>query len=76
MENGIVIYLKTEPKEIYNRIKSEKHRPLLRKDFSVEKISSIMQKRAVNYEKADIIISTDGKSPQEIAKEIIGVING
>ena len=75
MENGIIVYLKTTPDEIFNRIKSETHRPLLRKDFSVEKISTIMKKREINYEKADIIITTDKKTPQEIAKEIIGVLN-
>jgi len=75
-ENGTVIYLKTSPQEIYNRIKSETHRPLLRKDFSIEKIADIMSKRVKNYEKADIIILTDNKTQQEIAKEIEGVING
>ena len=43
----------------------------MRKDFSVEKITNIMQKRAKNYEKADIIILTDNKTPQKIAEEII-----
>ena len=75
-DNGIVIYLKTSPQEIYNRIKSETHRPLLRKDFSVEKIAEIMNKRAKNYEKADIILTTNNKTPVEIAKEIKEKING
>lgn len=75
-KNGIVIYLKTSPKEIFNRIKSETHRPLLRKDFSIEKIATIMSKRSKNYEKADIIIETDNKTPQNIAYEIKGAING
>lgn len=69
--SGHIIYLKTSPQEIFNRIKTETHRPLLRKDFSVEKITNIMQKRAKNYEKADIIILTDNKTPQKIAEEII-----
>jgi len=75
-ENGTIIYLKTSPEEIFNRIKSEKHRPLLRKDFSVEKIKEIIKKRALNYEKADIIVSTDKKLPEQIAKEILEVVNG
>lgn len=75
-ENGMVIYLKTSPQAIYDRIKSETHRPLLRKDFSVEKILEIMSKRIKNYEKADIIILTDNKTPQEVAEEIKGAING
>lgn len=73
--NGVVIYLKASPKEIYERIKNETHRPLLRKDFSVEKIASIMYLRETNYKKADIIIDTDSKTPQNIVEEIIGAIN-
>ena len=73
--NGIVIYLKASPKEIYERIKNETHRPLLRKDFSVEKISSIMNLREPNYKKADVTIDTDVKTPQNIVEEIIGAIN-
>ena len=73
--NGVVIYLKASPKEIYERIKNETHRPLLRKDFSVEKITSIMNLREPNYKKANITIDTDNKTPQNIVEEIIGVMN-
>lgn len=76
LKSGKVIYLKTSASQIYERIKSETHRPLLRKDFSVGKIKEIMSKREKNYKKADIIISTDKKEPQKVAKEILGVING
>ena len=76
LENADVIYLKATPQEIYDRIKQENHRPLLKKNFSVEKIASIMQLRAKNYEKAHFTIDTTGKTPYDIVKEIIGVLNG
>lgn len=76
LENCTVVYLRTSAQEIFNRIKSETHRPLLAKNFSVERIADIISKRSANYEKADIIIDTDGKSPYNIAKEILGVLNG
>ena len=34
LETSTVIYLKASPQEIYNRIKQENHRPLLKKNFS------------------------------------------
>lgn len=74
LETSSVIYLNATPEEIYERIKQENHRPLLRKNFSVEKISSIMKLREKNYRKADITIDTTGKTPQLIAEEIIGVL--
>ena len=71
-----VIYLKASPEEIYTRIKTETHRPLLKKNFSIEKIANIIEMRKKNYEKANFIIDTDGKTPYDIVKEIIGVLNG
>ena len=72
---GNVIYLKASPEEIFNRIKAETHRPLLRKDFSIEKISKILNLREDNYKKAHRIIDTDKKTPEQIVSEIVGVLN-
>lgn len=74
LDNGQVIYLKTSPEEIYNRIKLETHRPLLKRNFSVEKIASIMKDREKNYEKADITVDTTGKMPSEVVESILGEI--
>ena len=74
LETSTVIYLKASPQEIYNRIKKENHRPLLKKNFSVEKIASIMQLREKNYQKADITVDTTGKNPYDIGEEILGVL--
>ena len=74
LKNCTVIYLKASAQEIYNRIKNEFHRPLLRKNFSVERIEEIMKKREVNYKKADFMVVTDGRTPQEAAMEIKEVI--
>ena len=74
LETSHVIYLKATPEAIYERIKEENHRPLLRKNFSVEKIASIMKLREKNYQKADIIIDTTGKTTYDVVKEILGVL--
>ena len=72
LETSHVIYLKATPEAIYERIKEENHRPLLRKNFSVEKIASIMKLREKNYQKADITIDTTGKTTYDVVKEILG----
>lgn len=74
LKNSKVFYLKTSAEEIYNRIKQEFHRPLLSKNNSVERISEIMNSREPNYLKANYTVITDGKTPAEIANEILGVI--
>lgn len=73
-KNGIVIYLKSTPMCLFERIKSEIHRPLLHKNFSVETIAFILKKRAINYEKAQYLIDTSNKSPEDIVKKILGVL--
>lgn len=75
LENSFVFFLKASPQTIYDRIKAESHRPLLKKNFSVEKIANILSLREKNYQKANYTIETDKKIPEDIAKEIAGVIN-
>lgn len=75
LTNCLVIYLKASPNEIFQRIKLETHRPLLAKNFSLERIEKLSKNRCLNYEKANITIDTDGKTPYDIVNEILGVIN-
>lgn len=75
LENSTVIYLKASPENIYERIKAETHRPLLKKNFSIEKISHILSLREKNYQNAHYTIDTDNKTPYDIVQEISGVLN-
>ena len=74
LNNSTVIYLKTSPEIIYERIKNNTSRPLLCGNMSVEKITEILEKREANYQSATITIITDNKTPEKIADEIIGVL--
>jgi shikimate kinase len=70
-ETGTVVYLKARPDTIYERIKEEKHRPVLnRTDFSISDIENLLNKREQFYAQADLIIYTDGISPEGAADEI------
>ena len=40
----------------------------------LEKITEILEKREANYQSATITITTDNKTPNQIAEEIIGVL--
>ena len=70
-ESSITIYLKTSPKVLFDRIKEDTSRPLLQTEKPFETICQLLKKRAANYEKADIIVVTDGKTTEEIVEEII-----
>lgn len=69
-QNGFVVYLRTCANEIYTRVKNETHRPLFSQDFSIEKIENMLQKREVNYLKADFIIDTDNQEPYTVLEKI------
>ena len=69
---GKVVYLRAKPETIFERVKDDDKRPLLKTEDPLAKIEELLEKRASFYEDvADMIIDTDGKTPLEITKEII-----
>lgn len=69
---GEIVFLTAEPETIYERVKDSTNRPLLNGNMNVPYIRGLMEKRLPFYEKAATIkVSTDGKTAEEIAKEIL-----
>lgn len=67
---GILIYLRTRADTIIKRLEGDTQRPLL-KDGLEERVNTILSSRSAVYERAaDIVIDTDGLTPEEIAKKI------
>ncbi len=76
-ETGYIVYLKSSPQAIYDRVKHKTHRPLLRiddaqntKEKILEKIRSLLAERETIYEQADLIIERDGMEAEEVADKI------
>lgn len=68
---GKVVYLRAKPETIYERLKEDTTRPLLRGESPQKKICSMMDERGPIYEMAaDIVIDVDGKGFDEIIDEI------
>ena len=70
-ENGVVICLTATPETILKRTSNNNDRPLLQVEEPLKKIRELLEFRMPYYEKADIIIDTENKTPLEIAEEII-----
>lgn len=68
---GPVVTLLASADEILKRTRSEAHRPLLENEDRKKKIEELLNSRREWYLKADLVIETDGKTPGEIAKEIL-----
>jgi len=74
LKNAVVIYLDASVRTILDRLKDDYSRPLIAGKKNAETISSVIRERQQNYEKAQHKIVTDGKSPEDIVKEIAGVL--
>ena len=68
-----VIYLTASAAVIYERIKSDKTRPLLNNNKSIETIQNMLNIREKNYKLAHYTVLTDNKSGDEIVNEILNL---
>ncbi len=70
--SGKVILLSATPETIYDRLKDTDDRPLLKGNMNVPYIAQMIEQRRPMYmTAADEIVVVDGKSPEEICREII-----
>lgn len=68
---GQVVLLTAGARTVYDRVKSNKNRPLLNNEMSVDHIKDLMrERRDLYWDAADIAVSTEGKSVHEIVSEI------
>ena len=71
-EAGKVVYLRAMAETVYERVKGDDTRPLLRCEDPMAKIRELLDLRRDKYEAAaDLVVDTDGKTPEEIAREIL-----
>ncbi len=74
-QNGIIICLEATPIAILERVNRKKGtRPLIKKDVKLQDIKEMLKAREVLYAQADYRVSTNGKSPEQIAYEIIEIV--
>ena len=73
-ENGIVFCLNASTETILERTGRSENRPLLKVDNPKKRISEMLSFRRPFYEKAGIMIETDGKTPLEIVQEIMEIV--
>ena len=73
-KTGLVICLMATPETIHRRTSGTSERPLLQVEKPLEKINELLHFRQPFYEKADMMIDTDNKTPLQIAEEIVAII--
>jgi shikimate kinase len=67
---GFVVCLTARPEVIFERVRHETHRPLLRTENPLAKIGELLESRAPFYAQADAVIDTSEKSVEAVITEI------
>ena len=69
--NALVVCLWASPKKIWERVRHQAHRPLLRDADPQKKIAELLAAREPFYRQADVLVNTDLRSPREVAQQIV-----
>ena len=68
---GPVVYLRVQPETVYERLKEDTTRPLLRGEDPMGRIRSMLEQRHPVYQQtADLVVDVDGLTVDEIVEKI------
>lgn len=73
-ENGTVVYLRTEIKELCRRLGRGEGRPLLAGGKPEEILTRLAREREAFYREADLTVDTQGLTPEAVAGQVIKAI--
>ena len=69
---GLVVYLHGQPKDLWNRTRHDKSRPLLQDTDPLEKLQNLYQQRDPLYrEIADIVVDTGRQSARNLLLQLL-----
>lgn len=76
-ETGAVFYLKSRPETVWERLKGDTSRPMLKGEDPKGRICELLRKREAAYgEAADFAVDTDGRTPEELAELVFRMRKG
>jgi len=70
-KHALVVCLWSSPEKIWERVKSQTHRPLLHGPDPQKKIRDLLAAREPFYRQADVLINTDIRSVREVAQQVV-----
>src|SRR5580704_9795158 len=68
-QHAIVVCLWASPEKIWERVRGQSHRPLLKEADPLAKIRSLLAIREPIYKQADVLLSTEVRSLKEVAQQ-------
>ena len=68
--HSLVVCLWASPEKIWERVRSQSHRPLLNETDPQAKIRSLLAAREPFYRQADVLVNTEMRSLREVAQQV------
>jgi shikimate kinase len=69
--HALVVCLWASPEKIWERVRSQSHRPLLQEPDPLAKIHSLLAEREPFYRAADVLLNTEMRSLKDVAQQVI-----
>ncbi|MCZ6554449.1 MAG: hypothetical protein O7A67_11685, partial [SAR324 cluster bacterium] len=70
------VFLNADPEDIVKRLEHDTRRPNVRGEDRREQVHGLLGERMAQYQEADISIETLGKTPNQVAGEVIRRVSG
>jgi shikimate kinase len=74
-EHSLVVCLWASPEKIWERVRSQTHRPLLREADPLAKVRQLVAAREPFYKQADVLLNTEVRSVKEVAQQVLHQFN-
>jgi len=69
------VWLRAEPEEHYRRVLEQgDRRPMRDRPRAMDELRAILERRRPAYERADLVVDTDGRAPEEVAHTILAAL--
>ena len=69
--HSLVVCLWASPEKIWERVRTQTHRPLLNEPDPLAKIRSLLEEREPYYRQADVLLNTELRSLKDVALQVI-----
>jgi len=70
-EHALVVCLWASPELIWERVRGQSHRPLLKDIDPLGKIRQLLAAREPIYRQADVLVNTEQRSSKEVAQHVL-----
>lgn len=69
--HALVVCLWASPESIWERVRTQSHRPLLQTPDPLARIRELLAKREPFYRQADVLVNTERRSVKEVAQHVL-----